>query len=82
MDTVSKINRLRDHMKEVGVDVALIPTSDCHNSEYAAHCFKLREYLSGFTGSAGTLIEEWMKLSFIQTEDILSRPPENLRAAG
>ncbi len=56
MDTVSKINRLRDHMKEVGVDVALIPTSDCHNSEYAAPCFKLREYLSGFTGSAGTLI--------------------------
>lgn len=56
MDTVLKINRLRDHMKEVGVDVALIPTSDCHNSEYAAPHFKLREYLSGFTGSAGTLI--------------------------
>ncbi len=56
MDTVSRIDRFREKMKEVGIDVALIPTSDCHNSEYAAPYFKLREYLSGFTGSAGTLI--------------------------
>ncbi len=56
MDRLSAIAKLRSKMKEVGIDVALIPTSDCHNSEYVAPYFKLREYLSGFTGSAGTLI--------------------------
>jgi Xaa-Pro aminopeptidase len=34
----------------------LIPTADFHNSEYAAEYFHAREYYSGFTGSAGTLI--------------------------
>ena len=43
-------------MTEVGIDTLIIPTSDCHNSEYVGDCYKAREYFSGFTGSAGTLI--------------------------
>ena len=47
---------LRRVMKEEGVDVCLIPTSDYHGSEYVGDYFKCREYVSGFTGSAGTLL--------------------------
>lgn len=43
-------------MKEAGIDVYLIPTADFHNSEYAAEYFHTREFFSGFTGSAGTLV--------------------------
>ena len=58
---MSKINRdridkLRAAMKREGIDAYMIPTADFHNSEYAADHFHTREYFSGFTGSAGTLI--------------------------
>ena len=43
-------------MKEAGITAYMIPTADFHNSEYAAEHFHTREYFSGFTGSAGTLV--------------------------
>lgn len=43
-------------MKEKGVDLYIIPTTDFHGSEYVNDYFKCREYVSGFTGSAGTLL--------------------------
>lgn len=51
-----RINALRAKMKEYGVDAYLVPTSDFHGSEYVGDYFKCRRYLSGFTGSAGTLV--------------------------
>jgi len=47
---------LRKIMKEKGIDAYLIPTADYHGSEYVEDYFKCREYVSGFTGSAGTLL--------------------------
>ena len=43
-------------MKDNHIDAYIAFTSDYHNSEYIVDYFKTREYLSGFTGSAGTLI--------------------------
>ena len=43
-------------MKIYNMDAYIIPTGDFHNSEYVSNYFKGREYLSGFTGSAGTLL--------------------------
>lgn len=51
-----ELELLRKKMRETGVDVCLIPTSDFHGSEYVGDYFKCREYISGFTGSAGTLV--------------------------
>lgn len=34
----------------------LIPSSDFHGSEYIGDYFKARAWMSGFTGSAGTLV--------------------------
>eukprot|EP00195_Chlamydomonas_chlamydogama_P009509 CAMPEP_0202892282 /NCGR_PEP_ID=MMETSP1392-20130828/2027_1 /ASSEMBLY_ACC=CAM_ASM_000868 /TAXON_ID=225041 /ORGANISM="Chlamydomonas chlamydogama, Strain SAG 11-48b" /LENGTH=683 /DNA_ID=CAMNT_0049576179 /DNA_START=304 /DNA_END=2355 /DNA_ORIENTATION=- len=39
-----------------GVHAYIVPTEDPHMSEYIADCFKRREYLSKFTGSAGTVV--------------------------
>ena len=47
---------LREEMKKHGIDVYLVPTTDFHGSEYINDYFKCREFLSGFTGSAGTLV--------------------------
>ncbi len=50
-----RLRRLREKMGERGIDCAVIPTADDHNSEYVCEYFRVREYFSGFTGSAGTL---------------------------
>ncbi len=47
---------LREKMKARGFDAYMIPTTDFHRSEYVHDHFKCREYVSGFTGSAGTLV--------------------------
>lgn len=52
----SEIERLIFRMKEREISACIVPTDDFHGSEYVSAHFKLREYLSGFTGSAGTLV--------------------------
>ena len=51
-----RITALREAMKQHKIDAYIIPTSDPHMSEYPADCWKYREWISGFTGSAGTII--------------------------
>ena len=51
-----KLVLLRQEMKNNGIDVYIIPSSDPHQSEYVADHFKSREWISGFTGSAGTVV--------------------------
>ncbi len=53
---LEQIEKLRAKMKEYGMDAYLVPTADYHGSEYVGDYFKCRRYLSGFTGSAGTLV--------------------------
>ena len=50
------IKKLQELMKEKNVGVYIIPTSDFHSSEYIAEYFKSRVFMSGFTGSAGTML--------------------------
>ena len=49
------LSALRNEMQANGIDAWIVPTTDFHGSEYVNDYFKCREYLSGFTGSAGTL---------------------------
>lgn len=51
-----KLTRLRELMNENSFSAYIIPTDDFHSSEYVGDYFKAREYMSGFTGSAGTLV--------------------------
>lgn len=50
------LNTLRGKMEQMGVSAIIIPTNDPHFGEYTQNRYKTREWLSGFTGSAGTLV--------------------------
>lgn len=56
MTTIEKLASLRSLMNERGADVLLITSDDYHQSEYVGDFFKARAWVSGFTGSAGTLV--------------------------
>ena len=47
---------VRNAMKNQGVNWLIVPTNDFHGSEFINEYFKTRQYISGFTGSAGTLV--------------------------
>lgn len=51
-----KLHKLREVMKAHGVAVYLVPSEDEHQSEYTALADRRREFLSGFTGSAGICV--------------------------
>lgn len=51
-----KIALLRNEMQRFHLSAYIIPTNDTHLSEYIPDYWKQREWLSGFTGSAGTLV--------------------------
>ena len=61
MDTNSspfrtRIARVRDALKHHGLAAVLVPSSDPHLSEYLPGRWQGRQWLSGFTGSMGTLV--------------------------
>ena len=51
-----RLSMLRKYMNEKNIDAYIIPSSDNHQSEYVGDYFKCREFISGFTGSAGTVV--------------------------
>ena len=51
-----RLQALRAEMAKRNLAAYIVPTEDFHGSEYVGAHFKAREYLSGFTGSAGTLL--------------------------
>jgi Xaa-Pro aminopeptidase len=51
-----RIEQLRDVMRTTGVHACLVPSSDPHLSEYLPERWQARQWLSGFTGSVGTLV--------------------------
>ncbi len=56
MSIADRIFLLRTKMLSMGIDAYIIPGSDPHMSEYTASHWKKREFISGFTGSAGTVV--------------------------
>lgn len=52
----SRLTALRTLMASSGIDAVIIPQTDPHQSEYVAPHWKVRQYFSGFNGSAGTLV--------------------------
>ncbi|MCF2624884.1 aminopeptidase P family protein [Fusobacterium perfoetens] len=56
MKADEKIEKIRKLMAENKIDIYIIPSSDYHQSEDVGEYFRCREFVSGFTGSAGTLL--------------------------
>ena len=55
-DTAQRLSNLRDIMRREHLDAFVFPSTDPHNSEYVPDHWKGREWLTGFTGSAGTAV--------------------------
>ncbi len=80
MNTIpERISALRAEMGKENISVYIVPTSDFHDSEYVSPYFEARKFLSGFTGSAGTLVVSADEAAlftdgryFIQAEEQLS----------
>lgn len=51
-----RIELLRSYMRNHGQSAFIVVSSDPHSSEYVADCWKSREWISGFDGSAGTVV--------------------------
>ena len=51
-----RITSAQSTLKELGLAACLVPSSDPHLSEYLPARWQGREWLSGFTGSMGTLV--------------------------
>lgn len=56
MKVSERVEKLRQLMEEKGMDAYVVPTADYHQSEYVGEHFKVRAFMTGFTGSAGTAV--------------------------
>lgn len=56
MTVKDKLKAVRGMMEKDGAGAYVVTTADYHNSEYVGAYFETRKFLSGFTGSAGTLV--------------------------
>ena len=56
MTYLEKLAQIRQQMKADNVSAYIVPSADPHISEYLPHHYKCIPFLSGFTGSAGTLV--------------------------
>ncbi len=52
----SRLAALRAGMEQKNYDAYIIPSSDSHQSEYVAHHYKSRTWISGFTGSMANFV--------------------------
>jgi len=74
-----RLSLLREVMRQERLGAFIFPSTDPHQSEYVADCWKGREWISGFNGSAGTAVVTMTSAAlwtdsryFIAAEDQLS----------
>ena len=53
---IERVESMRAYMRAHGYSAFVVVSSDPHSSEYGADCWKSREWVSGFDGSAGTVV--------------------------
>ena len=56
MEIKDRITALRDFMSQNGISAFIVPSTDPHSGEYVPAHWESRKWLSGFTGSAGTVV--------------------------
>lgn len=52
----ARLAAMRDFMSKNNIDAFIVPSTDAHLSEYPALHWESRVWISGFTGSAGTVV--------------------------
>ena len=56
MNVQERLTALRQLMEQHNVAALIVPSTDPHGSEYVAEHWQERQFVSGFTGSAGTAV--------------------------
>ena len=78
-DYKARVDALRRWLRGEGLNAYVVPTLDPHNSEYLPFRWQTREWLTGFTGSAGLAVVTMAKAAlwtdsryFLQAEEQLA----------
>ena len=66
MTIAERLQALREVMQQEHLGAFIFPSTDAHQSEYVADFWKGRQWISGFTGSAGTIVVTQMLQHFGQ----------------
>lgn len=82
MQIVERIAAFRRKMQECGMDAVIVPTADSHASEYIADHFKTRQWLCGFTGSAGVLVVAKEEAALFTDGRYFIQAQEQLKGSG
>jgi Xaa-Pro aminopeptidase len=87
MDTRSspipvRLEGVRDALREQGLDAVLVPSSDPHLSEYLPERWQGRVWLSGFTGSMGTLVVTAERAALFADSRYWTQAERELRGSG
>ena len=53
---VEKLALIRSALHQKGIDICIIPSSDPHMGEYIPEHWQIIRWLTGFTGSAATVV--------------------------
>ena len=54
--STSSLQLLRNELKAMNIDAFYVGSGDAHQSEYVSDADERRQFISGFTGSAGTAL--------------------------
>ena len=79
---LKRISLLRQLMQENKIKAYIIPSTDPHASEYVADYWKEREWISGFDGSAGTVVITMDKAALWTDSRYFLQAEEQLKGTG
>jgi Xaa-Pro aminopeptidase len=89
MSISKRVEALRESMRTAGLSAYVIPSSDPHQSEYPPAHWKTRQWISGFEGSAGTVVVTLEQAGlwtdsryYLEAEEVLAGTPITLFRAG
>lgn len=82
MDIKKRLSALRTLMVKNKIDAYLIPSTDPHQSEYVPALWQRRQWISGFTGSAGDVIVTKDKAGLWTDSRYFLQAEEQLRGTG
>jgi Xaa-Pro aminopeptidase len=77
-----RLAAVRDALRALGVQAVLVPSSDPHLSEYLPERWQGREWLSGFTGSMGTLVVTADRAALFADSRYWTQADNELRGSG
>jgi len=77
-----RLNALRSFMQASNIQACIIPSTDSHIGEYIPDHWKTRQWISGFTGSAGTVVVTYDKAGLWTDSRYFLQAEEQLQGSG